>query len=139
MFGQAMEEAELNPGQVRRHKLQDIGEKYLGQLTEAREFERAASLCPRILNDKAALWHKWVSVFNKIGQQRAILPYIPLRNPQLNAESYQALLLHLLDQDATELLRLIGEWPSSLYDITALIKAANTRLQSSPNDQVLLA
>ena len=30
-----MEEAELNPGQLRRHKLQDLGENLLGQLVEA--------------------------------------------------------------------------------------------------------
>ena len=42
LFGQAVEEAELNPGHLRRHKLQDIGEKYLGQLTEAREFAQVA-------------------------------------------------------------------------------------------------
>lgn len=40
LFGQAVEEAELNPGSLRRHKLQDIGEKYLGQLTEAHEFDK---------------------------------------------------------------------------------------------------
>ena len=40
LFGQAVEEAEMHPGQLRRHKLHDIGEKYLGQLTEAREFDK---------------------------------------------------------------------------------------------------
>jgi len=110
---------------------QDIGEKYLGQLTEAGEFAKAAALCPRILNDKAALWHKWVQVFDKIGQQRAIIAYVPLRNPQLQSETYTSLLLHFLAHDAEELLRLIGEWPSSLYDIAAVIAAAKALLQAS--------
>jgi hypothetical protein len=44
---QAVKEAEEKPELLKRHKLQDIGEKYLGQLVEAREFDQAASLCPR--------------------------------------------------------------------------------------------
>ncbi len=46
---QAVKEAEEKPELLKRHKLQDIGEKYLGQLVEAREFDQAASLCPRWL------------------------------------------------------------------------------------------
>lgn len=99
---------------------------------------QAAALCPRILNDKEALWHKWVQVFNKIGQQRAIVPYIPLRNPQLQADTYTSLLLHFLDKDPAELLRLIGEWPNSLYDMAGLIQAAKARLAQAPQDEVLL-
>jgi hypothetical protein len=79
-----------------------------------------------------------VQVFNKIGQQRAIVAYIPLRNPQLHADTYTSLLMHFLDQDPGELLRLIGEWPSSLYDVAGLIKAANARLAAAPSDDVLL-
>ena len=109
---------------ARRHKLQDLGENLLGQLVEAQEYEKAAALFPRILNDKAALWHKWVQVFEKIGQQRAVVPFLPLRDPQLNADTYTSLLLHFMQHDPPELLRLISEWPSSVYDTAGLIKAA---------------
>ena len=67
-----------------------------------------------------------------------MLPYIPLRNPQLHADTYTSLLMHFLDEDPGELLRLIGEWPSSLYDMAGLIQAAKARLEQAPHDEVLL-
>ena len=57
-------------------------------------------------------------------QQRAVVPFLPLRDPQLNADTYTSLLLHFMEHDPPELLRLISEWPSSVYDTTGLIKAA---------------
>ena len=97
---------------------------YSTKATRKYKYEKAAALFPRILNDKAALWHKWVQVFEKIGQQRAVVPFLPLRDPQLNADTYTSLLLHFMEHDPPELLRLISEWPSSVYDTTGLIKAA---------------
>ena len=133
-FAEALEEAELNPGQLRRHKLQDIGEKYLGQLTEERQFDKAAALCPRILNDKAGLWHKWVEVFNQIGQEHAMISYIPLRNPQLHPHTYTSLLLHFLEKEPKEVQRLLSEWPSDLYKTQPLIEATKARMLQCPDD-----
>ena len=128
-FGQAVEEAEQHIDQLKRHRLQDIGERYLGQLTEAREFEHAASLCPRLLKENAALWVKWIDVFSKIGQQKVIVPYVPFRNPQLKNETYSSLLLHFLGADLDLLLKLVHDWPSSVYSVPTVIDAVKRRLE----------
>lgn len=129
MYAQAVAEAEEKADQVQRHRLQDIGEKYLGQLTEAREFETAAALCPRLLKQQAGLWEKWVAVFCKIAQHAVIAPYIPVRNPQLSPDTYTQMLLHFLEADEEMFLKLLQDWPAAVYSVPELIKAVKLKLR----------
>ena len=125
-YEEALNEASDNIAHIHSHNLIDIGERYLTHLVEIGEISKATACCPKILGDSEKLWEKWIFLFAKLRQLKAISPYIPIANPQLSQTVYEMVLCYFLNHNHAGFLRTIQEWPSNLYDITN-IKDPNSK------------
>jgi hypothetical protein len=110
-YEEAMAIAEEHRLQLKTHRLQELVEKYVGNLLYKKEFEKAASLCPRLLAGSALLWERWVWAFAQMGELPTIAHYIPTSNPRLGVAQYDMVLRYFLENDAAGLLKLVRKWP----------------------------
>lgn len=83
-YVRAIEIAKTNPSQLRKNKMEDIVNYYLGYLVSKGAYEQAAEVMPELLVDSQETWEQWVWVFAQKGQLSAIAPFIPTRNPKLS-------------------------------------------------------
>ncbi|TDL30074.1 vacuolar assembling protein VPS41 [Rickenella mellea] len=111
-----------------------IGRRYLDHLVAEGEYEKAAHLCPKVLGQDAKRWEDWIFVFAQRKQLKTIIPYIPTETPRLNRLVYEMVLAHFLAHDRAALVRTIRDWPTSIYDVGAVIVAIQSELdRSSPS------
>merc|ERR1712137_619115 len=87
--------------------------------------------------DSEKLWEKWIFLFAKLRQLKAISPYIPIANPQLSQTVYEMVLCYFLNQNHPGFLRTIQEWPCHLYDISNIILAAEEKIRAQNDDYCL--
>ena len=136
-YEEALNQATTNQAHIHTHNLVDIGERYLTFLVDSKEVEKSAAWCPRILGDSEKLWEKWIFLFAKLRQLRAISPYIPIANPQLSQTVYEMVLCYFLHQNHAGFLRTVQEWPKHLYDISNIIQATNEMILTLNDDYCL--
>ena len=69
--------------------------------------------------------------FAKLGQLRAIIPFVPVRAPQLSAKLYEMVLNFFIVDDTPGLLRVLAEWPRGvgLFEPQTIITRIIDRLQ----------
>ncbi|KAJ3338876.1 Vacuolar protein sorting-associated protein 41 [Gonapodya sp. JEL0774] len=127
-------------GRVAVHDIVDIGQKYLGTLTADGRYAEAAAACPKILRSDTALWEKWVYTFRDSKQLPALVPFLPTGTPQLRAQVYEMVLVQLLARDYMIFLETVRKWPATLYNVQAIIAAAEERRHevSPPSDVLIL-
>ncbi len=72
-----------------------------------------------------------LSRFAKLGQLRAIIPFVPVRAPQLSAKLYEMVLNFFIVDDTPGLLRVLAEWPRGvgLFEPQTIITRIIDRLQ----------
>ncbi|KAF8555539.1 vacuolar protein sorting-associated protein 41 [Imleria badia] len=110
-----------------------IGARYINHLIGEGDFVKAARLCPKVCGQNAQRWEEWIFVFAQKCQLQTIIPFIPTAAPQLGHLVYEMILGHFLSHDKLALLRMIMEWPSSIYDISAVIVAIQSELDRTPS------
>ncbi|OWT37452.1 vacuolar protein sorting 41 [Cryptococcus neoformans Bt1] len=118
--------------------MKGIGLKYMRHLVSKEQFEQAAGLAPKILEQDVAAWEKWIDIFVQHQQLPAIIPYIPTQRPRLGRRVYEMVFTHLLINDKQALLKVITSWPTEIYDLTTLVEAIQGELQASHDDPLLL-
>ncbi|KAG9317886.1 vacuolar protein sorting-associated protein 41 [Chiua virens] len=105
-----------------------IGARYIKHLISEGDFPKAARLCPKVCGQDIRKWEEYIFVFAQKYQLQAIIPYVPTASPQLGHLVYEMILGHFLSHDKAALLHMIKEWPSSIYDISAVIVAVQSEL-----------
>ncbi|EGC37705.1 hypothetical protein DICPUDRAFT_149700 [Dictyostelium purpureum] len=120
-------------------RVREVGEKYIDYLLEKKDIRKAASLCPKICQRDPELWEKWIFRFLKLGGLQPLCPYIPIGNPSLSCAIYEMFLNHFLQNDPDSFLKTVTEWPSSLYNIQAIIAAVEDKHSRQPNDTIMIA
>eukprot|EP01132_Coremiostelium_polycephalum_P009654 gene9654-11836_t len=121
-------------------RIKQVGEKYMDYLLEfKKDFKKAAGLCPKICQKDADLWETYVIRFYKLGALRLICPYVPIGNPSLSCFIYEMFLNDFLRHDPDAFLKTVSEWPSSLYNVAAIIISVEDRLAEQPNETIMIA
>ncbi|KAL1412380.1 Vacuolar protein sorting-associated protein 41 [Vanrija albida] len=118
--------------------VQAIGLRYMHHLVEAGNYEQAATLAPKVLGESVESWEKWIYSFVQQHKLPAIIPYIPVSNPQLSKAVYEMVLGHLLVNDKGTLLETVKTWPIDIYDSSSIIGAVQSELEATKDDPVLL-
>ena len=124
---------------IKAHSIVEIGEKYLTNLLDNRQFSDAARLCPKILGNSEKLWEKWIFNFTRINQIKVIAPVVPLSKPQLAPTIYDMILAYYITNDPPGFFDLVQEWPSSIYNIHNIISEAEKRSLTASDDLPLKA
>eukprot|EP01130_Rhizamoeba_saxonica_P017976 TRINITY_DN8871_c0_g1_i1.p1 TRINITY_DN8871_c0_g1~~TRINITY_DN8871_c0_g1_i1.p1 ORF type:complete len:860 (+),score=172.89 TRINITY_DN8871_c0_g1_i1:30-2609(+) len=136
----ALEEAELHEKEIVKHRLSEIGQKYLAYLLGNHKPIAAAKLCSRIIKEDKDLWETWVFTFAKHNYLIAIGPYIPTENPRLSPTIYEVVLSQYLEKDPVKFYDLICTWPSDIYTLNIMISAVNikmSRMDKVPRELIL--
>ncbi|KAJ5760941.1 hypothetical protein N7520_008097 [Penicillium odoratum] len=109
-----------------------LGELWAGQLIHAEEWNEAAEVCSKVLNN-AARWEHWAWEFIKNEKFDEITPHIPtdVRNA-LPAEVYEVILGHYVSRNLTQFKDLIETWPSDLFDSNKVTSLIEDHLKSHP-------
>ncbi|CAE6469171.1 unnamed protein product [Rhizoctonia solani] len=115
-----------------------IGQKYLQHLVDDGEYDKAAHLTPKVLATNAVAWERWIFTFAGKNQLGSIAPFVPTHDPQLGHVVYEMILGHMLVNNQESLLRTIKSWPSSIYDIPAVIVAVKAALDNASKKHVLM-
>ncbi|KAH7343609.1 vacuolar assembling protein VPS41 [Rhizoctonia solani] len=115
-----------------------IGQKYLQHLVDDGEYDKAAHLAPKVLATNAVAWERWVFTFAGKNQLGSIAPFVPTHDPQLGHVVYEMILGHMLVNNQESLLRTIKSWPTSIYDIPAVILAVKAALSNAPKKHILM-
>jgi len=84
-------------------------------------------MCPRVLRDNAELWEKWIYLFAKNAQLGVLGPYIPKANPVLSDIVYEMVLNFFLNHDAKGFLKLVQDWPPSIYSVQTIINTVEEK------------
>ncbi len=123
-FEEAMELVVTKERYLQRNNLLAIGRKYVDYLLSRKEFVKAAELCAKVLGSNKELWEIEVFKFAKAGQLRAVSQYLPI-GPEyrLNKHIYEMVLYEYLKKEPKNFLKIVKEWPPSLYHVTAVINA----------------
>lgn len=72
---------------LKRHKLLGVGQQYLEHLVGARDYTKAAEVCPLVLGKDRSLWEAEVFRFAQLHQLRALAPVLPRGTPRLDRKS----------------------------------------------------
>ncbi|KAH3759419.1 vacuolar protein sorting-associated protein 41 [Pelomyxa schiedti] len=137
-FFDALRDIEQNEAQIKRWKLNEVGEMYLAKLVVQRKLKRAASMCPLVLRKDKESWQKWVFRFAELGSLHVIARYLPTEDPVLE-HMYYELVLNSLIKNESMFLNMIKKWPPSLYNAPSIIQVLNRELKTNRSKQLLQA
>lgn len=107
----------------------DVGRKLIEELTNKGDFEMAASYLTSICGRHKEEWEYYVGLFEKHGRVLNLVPYLPQKQPQLEPECYESILISALYGKAELFLKLIILLPSDLYRIAAITQNTLARLK----------
>ncbi|KZV75346.1 vacuolar protein sorting-associated protein 41 [Peniophora sp. CONT] len=110
-----------------------IGQRYIEHLVGEGEFAKAAKLCPKVCGHDTKRWEDWIFVFAQKHHLQDVIPYVPTESPRLDHLVYEMILAHFLANDRTQLQRTIREWPTDIYDVSAVIYAIQSELERAPS------
>ncbi|CAI5946428.1 unnamed protein product [Closterium sp. NIES-64] len=75
---------------------------------------------------------RWIGNFSRLQQLHTLLPYVPVSNPKLSPSTYEGVLVELLVSPHSlyhrQLPPTLARWPPALYNLGAVIVAAEKRL-----------
>ncbi|ORY04934.1 vacuolar protein sorting-associated protein 41 [Basidiobolus meristosporus CBS 931.73] len=142
MYEEALEAVqgaeERQSGEIKSYDSTEIGQTYIHYLMEDGDYEKAASVCPKVLKNDPKLWEKWVFSFAEAKELKVISPQVPTENPQLSSTVYEMILAYFLNTDHELFNQTIKTWPSSLYDIQNVIVAVEDALSKEGNNTILM-
>lgn len=136
-FEQAMEVITKHGG---KYSLITVARLYLDHLLSLQQYEEAAKMCTRVFGTDKQLWEEEVYKFVKVKQLRSVSSYIPVNEAnKLNPHVYEMVLYEYLQLDPVGFLRLVKEWPPTLYNTKAVINAINDHFNKKDANLLLEA
>ncbi|KAF9498914.1 vacuolar assembling protein VPS41 [Pleurotus eryngii] len=108
-----------------------IGQRYIEHLMHEGEFTKAAKLCPKVCGQDVQRWENWILLFADKEELQAIIPYVPTDSPRLSHLVYEMMLAYFIKHDRQALLQTVRDWPKDIYNLTAVIVAIHSELDSS--------
>ncbi|KNC26991.1 hypothetical protein FF38_02345 [Lucilia cuprina] len=132
-FEEAMEITSLHGGNVL-----PVARTYINYLITKKDFDTAGKLCLRVLGNNKSLWEEEVFKFVKHNQLRSVSAYLPTSDDcKLDPHVYEMVLYEYLKLDVKGFLNLIKEWPSNLYDCSAVINAIHDNFRKQYANELL--
>ncbi|KAH0537265.1 hypothetical protein FGG08_005927 [Glutinoglossum americanum] len=108
-----------------------IGELWIQQAIESRDWETAGKVCGRVLGTSSR-WEHWVWIFAQANKFEEITPFIPTTQlrPPLPSLIYEVVLGHYISHDRLRLKELLDKWSPELFDIRSVTGALEGKLKS---------
>uniref|UniRef100_A0A915PHB8 RING-type domain-containing protein n=1 Tax=Setaria digitata TaxID=48799 RepID=A0A915PHB8_9BILA len=125
---EAMQYASEHRDQLEHLDPVDIGRRYLSSLIEEKRFAEAAANLKEICGRQKDLWEYYVNEFEHNNVVLQVAKYLPTRDPQLEPECYQCVLIAALHNHPILFYNLIKAWNPDLFRVGALTDMAMKRI-----------
>jgi len=108
-----------------------IGELWLKQLVDAKNWPEAAEVAAKVLNTTTR-WEHWIWIFVRSHRFDEISSHIPTLEltPPLPSSIFEIVLGHYVEIDRLRFKELLDQWPSDLFDISSITTAIEDQLKS---------
>ncbi|GAB7365841.1 hypothetical protein MBLNU230_g7173t1 [Neophaeotheca triangularis] len=108
-----------------------IGDLWLQQLISTDRWAEAGKVAGKVLGTSSR-WEHWVWTFAQASKFDDITPFIPSTRmkPPLPSLVYEVVLGHYITVDRPRLQKLLEEWDPELFDVSSVVAAIESRLDS---------
>ncbi|VIO99680.1 Vacuolar assembly protein VPS41 homolog, putative [Brugia malayi] len=124
----AMQYANEHKAQLEHLDPVDIGKRYLNSLTKQKRFAEAAANLKAVCGRQKDLWEYYVNEFEQNNVVLQLAKYLPVRDPQLEPECYQCVLIAALHNHPVLFYNLIKVWNPDLFRVGAITDMAMKRI-----------
>lgn len=128
-YEEALRYAEEHESEIKVHSVKNLGKSNLNYLMSKGDYAEAARIVPAIAKDDKKTWEHWIFDFFHRNQLMAIIPQIPLQNPQLDSRFYEMILNEFLNNDLNQFHDCIQKWPKNLYKPSVIIARVEPQLR----------
>ncbi|EFO27178.2 hypothetical protein LOAG_01303 [Loa loa] len=128
MLRDAMQYANEHKAQLEHLDPVDIGKRYLSSLTKQKRFAEAAASLKAVCGRQKDLWEYYVNEFEQNNVVLQLAKYLPVRDPQLEPECYQCVLIAALYNHPVLFYNLIKVWNPDLFRVGAITDMAMKRI-----------
>mmetsp|Transcript_1098 Transcript_1098/g.3009 ORF Transcript_1098/g.3009 Transcript_1098/m.3009 type:complete len:635 (+) Transcript_1098:927-2831(+) len=136
-------------------KVSAVGEKFLLSILRSKEWQKLSDLLPRVLqittlpeatrgagNESSTKrlverWIQWIQQFERAGKTAFVADVIPLKTLRLPKEEYTKILCDLTVQDPAVLVKMLGTWDSSVFDVPTVTRIVETELKTAQTNEDL--
>ncbi|VDK80996.1 unnamed protein product [Litomosoides sigmodontis] len=106
----------------------DIGRRYLRSLIEQKRFAEAATNLKAVCGRQKDLWEYYVNEFEQNNVVLQLAKYLPVKDPQLEPECYQCVLIAALHNHPVLFYNLVKVWNPDLFRVGAITDMAMKRI-----------
>uniref|UniRef100_A0A1I8EKL1 Vps39_2 domain-containing protein n=1 Tax=Wuchereria bancrofti TaxID=6293 RepID=A0A1I8EKL1_WUCBA len=124
----AMQYANEHKAQLEHLDPVDIGRRYLNSLTKQKRFAEAAANLKAVCGRQKDLWEYYVNEFERNNVVLQLAKYLPVRDPQLEPECYQCVLIAALHNHPVLFYNLVKVWNPDLFRVGAITDMAMKRI-----------
>uniref|UniRef100_F1KSV0 Vacuolar protein sorting-associated protein 41 n=1 Tax=Ascaris suum TaxID=6253 RepID=F1KSV0_ASCSU len=128
MLKEAVEYANMHESQLRELNALQIGKAYIDSLIAKGHYHEAASNLRTVCGRYKDQWEYYVNEFERHNVVLQVAKYLPVKDPQLEPESYQSVLVAALYNHPLLFHGLIKAWNPELYRVGAIIDMAMKRV-----------
>jgi len=137
-FEVALKECKKHQKLLKKYSYLGVGRAYLDFLLKSEQYIEAGVLCTKILGRDKKLWQEEIFKFAQLKQLKVIAPHLPTEDVRLDPAIYEMVLFDFLKTNLDGFLNFIREWPSDLYNLTAVVNIVIEQLLVEPDNPTLL-
>uniref|UniRef100_A0A0N5AMX6 RING-type domain-containing protein n=1 Tax=Syphacia muris TaxID=451379 RepID=A0A0N5AMX6_9BILA len=130
MLREAMHYANEHESELVEISSLDIGKEYLSALMSKKKFSQAAAYLRLVCGRKKEQWEYYVNEFERYNVVLQLAKYIPTKDPQLEPESYQSILIAALYNHPLLFSGLVKAWNPDIYRVGAITDMAMERVMN---------
>lgn len=139
-YAEAMDIVKSTNLVLQRNSKISVGKKFSDQLFSQGNYTDAGKLTTEFCGNDKYLWQEEIIKFEKVQQLRKLSAYVPTAGETiLDSTCYEKILNEYLHEEPKGFLKLIKQWPSSLYDISTVKNKLSNNLSLNSSSELLEA
>ncbi|KAL3119667.1 hypothetical protein niasHT_006753 [Heterodera trifolii] len=115
LFEEAWERAVRNSEMLRENSVLEVGKRLVNHLMEQKAYDLAANFLPQVCSTHKVEWEFYVNEFERHHQILKLVPIIPTKDPQLEPECYESVLLAALYMRPKLFDAIVSHWNADIY------------------------
>lgn len=139
-YTEAMDMLNSSQSVLQRNSKMSVGKTFSDYLFSKGNYAEAGKLTAELCGNDKYLWQEEMIKFEKVQQLRQLSIYVPTTGKViLDSTYYEKILYEYLNEEPKGFLKLIKQWPSSLYNISIVKNELNNHLSLNSSSELLEA
>lgn len=127
-YPEAMEIASSKNLFLKKNSLISVGKTFSDHLFSMKNYAEAGNVTAEFCGNDKHLWQEEIIKFEKVQQLRQISAYVPTGDVTLDHIYYEKILNEYLNEEPEGFLKLVKQWPPSLYDVSSVTNVLSNHL-----------